>query len=36
MKTHELTLQPPAQMPWLLYLVSGLMLVFMTWLLLWA
>lgn len=37
MKTHEMKLsQAPQQAPWLLYIATGLMLMFMTWLLIWA
>lgn len=36
MNTNELKFTASQQSPWLLYIVTGLMLTFMTWLLIWA
>jgi len=36
MKTHELKLPRAQQSPWVLYIATGMMLIFMTWLLIWA
>jgi len=36
MRTHELKLPHEPQSPWVLYIVTGVMLIFMTYLLIWA
>jgi len=36
MKAHELNLPHDVQIPWILYIATGLVLMLMTWLLIWA